>query len=229
MEGEIAGEELGYRYIYIPSRTGRAPTLLLLHGMGGSERDLIPLARAVSPESPVLSLRGKVVENGLRRFFRRIGEGVYDVEDLHYRSNEIADLIDIASRKHGFDRGRIIAIGYSNGANMSVAIALIRPGALYGAVLIRPLFPLDIGRERLAGTPILILAGRRDRIAPPQESIKLAERLKRKGASVELHILDAGHEITDSDIDLIRRWIERVGYDRSRESGMDIAGLSGII
>jgi predicted esterase len=225
---KITGEILGYRYIYIEGYSNNKLTFILFHGMGGSENDLVPIAKAIDPESSILSLRGKIVENGLRRFFRRIRNGVYDVNDLKFRVNEISDFIDIASRKHNFKDRKIIALGYSNGANMATAIVMMRPGVFDGAILMRSLFPLDLGMGDLGKIPILILAGKYDKIAPPGESIDLAERLRKRGAYVELSIIDAGHRISDEDLSKARSWISIFSgrIDRSR---IDLEGLDEII
>jgi phospholipase/carboxylesterase len=204
----IRGEILGYKYIYIGSRNSY--TLLLLHGTGGSEEDLVPLARAIDPDAGILSPRGKVVENGMHRFFRRLAPGVYDLDDLRYRAEELGDFIEIASHQHGFDRSRLIALGYSNGANIAIATMLLRPGSMAGAILIRPYFPVDLGvKPDLKGKEILITAGEKDPIAPLGSVLELGEKLKALGASVELKVIAADHGIVRSDIETIKTWLPK--------------------
>src|SRR5438046_1466021 len=120
---------------FVPGSSSR--TLLLLHGTGGNERDLIPLGRELDPNAALLSPRGKVLENGMPRFFRRLAEGVFDLEDLKYRTNELADFVAAAAQHYGFASDNLIAVGYSNGANIAAAMLLLRPEILHGAVLFR--------------------------------------------------------------------------------------------
>jgi len=222
------GEMLGFKHIYIPP-SGGDRVLVLLHGTGGSEEDLIPIARAVDPEAGVLSPRGKVLEEGMARFFRRLAPGVYDLEDLRYRAEELADFIEIASHSYGFKRDMAFAIGYSNGANIAVATLLTRPGSLAGAVLIRPYFPVDLGARPVTGKHVLILAGRRDPIAPVEDAEKLYRRLASLGASAELRVVDAGHELTRRDIEEIRSWLARA-YEKAAETPRtpDLGSLSDL-
>ncbi|MEM1611057.1 MAG: alpha/beta hydrolase [Sulfolobales archaeon] len=205
----IRGELLGFKHIYIPPSKGDR-ILVLLHGTGGDEEDLVPLARALDLDAGILSPRGKVLENGMPRFFRRIAPGVYDLEDLRYRAEELADFIEIASHQYNFKRARAIAIGYSNGANIAIATMLLRPGAFAGAILLRPFFPVDLGvRPNLAGKEVLILAGSRDPIAPLNDTENLYRMLISLGASVELRIVEAGHELGKRDIEAMREWLPK--------------------
>ena len=118
-------------------------TFLLLHGTGGNEEDLIPLAYELDKRVAILSPRGKVLENGITpRFFRRLAEGVFDLEDLKFRTNELADFVNDASKAYDFDLQHIIALGYSNGANIASSVLLIRPEILSSAILFRAMVPL---------------------------------------------------------------------------------------
>ena len=133
---------LDFIHKWVPAtRPNNNITLLLLHGTGGNEDDLIPLGSELSPGSSMLSPRGKVLENGMPRFFRRFAEGVFDVEDLKYRTNELAGFIEAASSRYGFDQNSIVGVGYSNGANIGASLLLLHPGVLRGAVLFRPMVP----------------------------------------------------------------------------------------
>ena len=189
------------------ARSGARP-LLVLHGTGGDENDLVPLARAVAPGAPLLSPRGKVLENGMPRFFRRLAEGVFDAEDVRRRAHELADFV-VAARA-AYDISAPIAFGYSNGANIAAAVMLLRPEVLAGAVLLRAMVPLTepVASTALAGRNVLVLSGVRDPIIPPGNAGELAALLERAGAGVEHRSLMAGHELTQADVTLARQWLE---------------------
>ena len=129
---------------FVPGSSSR--TLLLLHGTGGNERDLIPLGRELDPNAALLSPRGKVLENGMPRFFRRLAEGVFDLEDLKYRTNELADFVTAAGQHYGFATDQLVAVGYSNGANIAASMLLLRPEIMHMAILFRAMVPLDSGQ-----------------------------------------------------------------------------------
>jgi predicted esterase len=201
--------ELGFIHRFIPAAgTGIHPiTLLLLHGTGGNEDDLIPLGQALLPGAAILSPRGKVLEHGMPRFFRRFAEGVFDIEDLKFRTLELARFIDAAGQAYGF-AGDIIAVGYSNGANIAASLMLLRPAILAGAVLFRAMVPFvpDVTPD-LTGKQALLAAGRRDPIVPQSGTVKLAEMLKNAGAAVSLHWHDGGHDLGQDDIAAAQRWM----------------------
>lgn len=204
----MTAAELGFIHRYVP---GESPvTLLLLHGTGGDESDLLPLGQSVAPGWPLLSPRGKVSEHGMPRFFRRLAPGVFDTQDLIHRTHELAGFVAQAAHTYGLDPGRVVALGFSNGANIAGALLLLRPETLAGAVLLRPMVPLEPPQlPDLTGRPVLILAGRQDPIVPPAESERLAELLGRAGAAVELHWLDGGHGLGAEDLELTRQWLAR--------------------
>jgi predicted esterase len=192
---------------FIPGSSSR--TLLLLHGTGGSERDLIPLGRGLDPRAALLSPRGKVLENGMPRFFRRLAEGVFDLEDLKNRTNELADFVAATAQHYGFAADKVIAVGYSNGANIAASMLLLRPKILRGAVLFRAMVPLvpenlpDLSRVR-----IWIGAGSEDPIIPTSETQRLVELLRSAGADVTLRFFNAGHGLTNSDVETAARWLK---------------------
>ena len=200
--------DLGFIHRFIPADEPDNPvTVLLLHGTGGNEDDLIPLGQALLPGAAILSPRGKVLEHGMPRFFRRFAEGVFDEEDLKFRSLELARFIEAAGREYRFG-GNIIAVGYSNGANIAASLMLLYPPTLVGAVLFRAMVPLvpDVTPD-LTGKQALLAAGRQDPIVPQSGTVKLAEMLKTAGAAVSLHWHDGGHELGQDDITVARRWI----------------------
>lgn len=181
--------------------------LLLLHGTGGNEDDLVPLGRMVAPGAPLLSPRGKVLENGMPRFFRRLVEGVFDFADVERRAQELADFV-IAAGKH-YHTERPVAFGYSNGANIAAAVLLLRPEALSGAILLRAMVPLqDEPQSAGSTTPVLIISGSRDRIVPIESATRLAGMLRGHGMAVDHQILEAGHELTQEDAQLAAQWLK---------------------
>ncbi len=200
-------DALGFTHRWEPRGAG-APTLLLLHGTGGNEDDLIPLGDLIDPSAHLLSPRGQVLEHGMPRFFRRLAEGVFDIEDLKARAAQLADFVLAASAQYGFDRATTTAIGFSNGANIAAAMLLLRPGTIQRAVLLRAMVPLVPElKPNLRGTQVLISAGRHDPIIPPGNSDALASLLGEAGASVSLRWEEAGHQLTRSDVDAARTWL----------------------
>jgi phospholipase/carboxylesterase len=183
-------------------------TLLLLHGTGGDERDLIPIGRALDANASLLSPRGKVLEHGMPRFFRRVAEGVFDIEDLKLRTHELADFVAAAAQRYTIDSKRIIAVGYSNGANIAASVLLLCPGTLAGAILFRAMVPLAPETEPdLSSTRVWIGAGRFDPIIPASEAEQLAQLLRTAGADVTVRFVRAGHELTSEDIDAGHQWL----------------------
>src|SRR3982751_3644157 len=180
---------------FLPGTSNR--TLLLLHGTGGNERDLIALGRELDSNAALLSPRGKVLENGMPRFFRRIAEGVFDLEDLRTRTNELADFVTAAAQHYGFATDKLVAVGYSNGANIAASMLLLRPEILSAAVLFRAMMPLvpEI-QPNLASVRVWIGVGTCDPIIPIPETNRLAELLRHAGADVATHSFEAGHQLT---------------------------------
>jgi phospholipase/carboxylesterase len=198
--------DLGFVHVFKPAANPGAPTLLLLHGTGGDEHDMVPLG-GLAPGAALLSPRGKVLENGAPRFFRRLAEGVFDQEDLERRAGELADFVAAAAAHYRFDQSRVIAMGFSNGANIASAVMLLRPGVLKGGILFRAMVPFE--REaNLAGTRVLISNGRIDPIVPVEETERLARLLQRAGAEVEVHWQPAGHQLMPSDFSAAKTWLQ---------------------
>jgi phospholipase/carboxylesterase len=209
---------LSFVHHYQPGKTPGSPTLLLLHGTGGNEQDLVPLAPDLMPEAGVLSPRGKVLEHGMPRFFRRLAEGVFDLEDLRVRTAELADFVGAAAAHYGFDAARVIAAGFSNGANIAASIVLLRPGVLHRAVLFRAMVPLvPDPLPSLPGTPVLVSNGRADPIVPLAESERLAGLLRDAGAEVALVWQAAGHHLVPEDLIRAREWLESPGRSTKGE------------
>lgn len=199
--------ELGFTHRWLP-RDGAARTLLLLHGTGGDENDLIPLADMIDREANLLSPRGQVLENGMPRFFRRLAEGVFDIPDLKARTAALGEFIDAASTQYGFPTDGVTAVGFSNGANIAAALLLMRPGLVRQAVLLRAMVPLDVNPlPNLKGTRVFIAAGEHDPIIPPSNSERLAKMLRDAGADVTLRWSPVGHQLTREDVDASRAWL----------------------
>jgi phospholipase/carboxylesterase/glyoxalase family protein len=200
--------DLGFVHRFIPGTLQSGTALLLLHGTGGNEQDLIPLGETLAPGAALLSPRGKVLEHGMPRFFRRLAEGVFDVEDLKLRTHELADFVERARPAYAVS-GKIIAVGYSNGANIAASLMLHYPGVLTGAVLFRAMVPfVPDAPVELKGTEILLAAGRRDPIASPDETARLRQILERAGATLSFHWHDGGHELGQDDLDAARSWLQ---------------------
>lgn len=203
-----SGASVEFTHVFRPAADAETtPTLLLLHGTGGDENDLVDLGRQIAPSANLLGVRGQVIENGMPRFFRRLAEGVFDEEDLRLRTHELADWIAVGAAQHGFDVGKVYAVGFSNGANIAASLLLLRPGALTGAILLRPMVPLTPkSLPDLAGVPVLISAGRHDPLVSTGETERLAELLRKSGASVTTVFQPAGHGLALEDVLTAADW-----------------------
>jgi predicted esterase len=191
---------------FVPGSSER--TLLLLHGTGGNERDLIPLGREIDPTAALLSPRGKILENGMPRFFRRLAEGVFDLDDLRKRTLELADFVVAAARHYERAADHVVAVGYSNGANIAASMLLLRPDVLQHAILFRAMVPLvPENLPDLSSAHVWIGAGNQDPIIPTSETQRLVELLRSAGADVTVRFLDAGHGLTNSEIEIARDWL----------------------
>lgn len=209
---DVSGDALGFIHRYVPPAAEGAlagsTTLLLLHGTGGDEEDLLPLGRMLLPGAGMLSPRGKVLERGAPRFFRRLAEGVFDQEDLARRTDELADFVTAACETYQLERDGIVAVGFSNGANIASSLLLRRPGVLRGAVLLSPMMPFEPEvLPDLKGTAVFIGAGRSDPIVPVKQVEQLAAMLRKTGADVTLHWEAGGHAVSKGEVDAARSWI----------------------
>lgn len=199
---------LSHIHRFEPGTTAGATPVLLLHGTGGNENDLLEIGRQIAPGSALLSPRGNVSEHGMPRFFRRFAEGVFDLEDVARRTHELADFITAAATQYGFEAGRLTALGYSNGANIAASLLLLRPEVLAGAVLLRPMVVLQPERlPDLSGKRVLLSSGRVDPIVPVDHPPRLAALLREAGAQVDLHWGETGHQLTAGDLSLARNFL----------------------
>ena len=200
--------ELGFDHRYLPGDDESGPTLLLLHGTGGNEEDLIPLGQELLPGAAILSPRGKVSEYGAPRFFRRLAEGVFDHEDLLFRTHELAAFVEAAAEEYGFDRSKILAVGYSNGANVAASTILLHPRLLRAAVLFRAMVPFEPEvAPDISGMPVFVAAGRMDRMIAPDNTQRLVDILTEAGAEVDLRWRNVGHPLTYEEVGEAREWI----------------------
>jgi phospholipase/carboxylesterase len=198
-------------HVWVPSERSSAPTLLLLHGTGGDERDLIPLAKAVLPGAALLSVRGNVLEHGAPRFFRRLAEGVFDQADLLLRTESLGDFIQAAAERYAFDLAGLYAVGYSNGANIASSLLLRRPSVLAGAVLFRAMVPFEPDTlPALDGKRVLISAGTGDQMIPRPGTERLAAILADAGAEVEVEWQAAGHGLVAEDVKAAQRFLSGI-------------------
>jgi len=195
---------------YIPATSEEKRTLLLLHGTGGDENDLIPLGEAILPGAAILSLRGRISENGMPRFFRRFAEGVFDLDNLREETNALADFVQAASARYAFDPTQIVAAGFSNGANIAAATMLLRPEILQEAILIRAMVTLeDVQPKGLEGKRVFLSSGRYDNIVPVENATRLAEQLREGGAEVTHYWAEVGHNLTRAEIQAIQSWLAK--------------------
>lgn len=201
-------EPLDFVHRFVPAENGSAQVLLLLHGTGGNESDLLSLGRELDAKAALLSPRGKVLENGAPRFFRRLAEGVFDEADVIFRAHELADFVHAAAKHYGFAQQNLCAVGYSNGANIASAVMLLRPESFPRAVLFRAMVPLSkppLGE--LTGSKILISNGTRDPIIPLENGERLARIFRQAGAETTFEAQNASHGLVPQDLEGARRWL----------------------
>lgn len=199
---------LGFIHQFVPAQSPLLPTLLLLHGTGGDENDLLPLGQVLAPRAALLSPRGKILENGMPRFFRRLAMGVFDEKDLRFRTQELADFVGAASSRYGFDLGSVVAVGYSNGANIAGSLLLLYPQVLRAALLFSPMLPLRPERTpNLKGVAIFVAAGQGDPIVPSENTRQFLSLLGQAGADITEHWHRGGHELSQPTIELARQWL----------------------
>jgi predicted esterase len=197
--------------VYEPPSTAGAPTLLVLHGTGGHERDLLPLGRVLVPGAGLLSPRGNVLEGTKPRFFRRLAEGVFDLDDLRARAHELADFVGAAAAHYGFDAAGVVAAGFSNGANIASSAMLLRPDVLRAAALFSPMVPFEPDPlPDLRTSAVFVNAGRRDPLVDPANVEALVDLLQRSGADVTLRWADGGHTIDDAAAAAAAAWFQTV-------------------
>jgi predicted esterase len=196
---------------FIAPKEAGSPILILLHGTGGNEQDLIPLGQELMPEAGILSIRGKVLENGMPRFFRRLAEGVFDLEDLKFRTEELARFLESAREQYRLAGNKFIAVGYSNGANIASSLLLSGFKSLQAAVLLRAMIPFQpVMAPDLRGVAVFMGEGERDPIVPRENAEGLAEMFRRAGAEVAVYWHRGGHGLGEDDVSAARGWLGRL-------------------
>ncbi|MCZ8534449.1 alpha/beta hydrolase [Psychrobacillus psychrodurans] len=194
-------------HVFYKGEDSSRPTLLLLHGTGGNEHDLVGLGKEIDISANILSVRGNVLENGMPRFFKRLAEGVFDLEDLQFRTEELKSFIDEAAKNYEFDRDNVVAIGYSNGANIAANLLFEYKNVLKGAILHHPMVPRrGVELPRMSKTPVFIGAGKNDHMCPATESEELQNLLQEAGAMVELYWHAYGHQLTQDEVQAAKQW-----------------------
>lgn len=199
------------QYIYKPSDRKDAYTLLLLHGTGGNEEDLLPIAGYFGNDLNILSLRGNVSEHGMPRFFKRLGMGIFDEDDLRFRSHELTDFVAKLAAEKGFDAGKIVALGYSNGANIAGSILLLQPDFFKGAILYRPMQPYKQMPETGGrhAVPVFMSNGLQDPTIAPADTEHYVQLMKDAGFGIEHHQLETGHNLSQEDLRLSIQWFQK--------------------
>ncbi|CQR47166.1 Putative hydrolase MhqD [Paraliobacillus sp. PM-2] len=201
------------KHVFNKGKDPKKPTLLLLHGTGGNELDLLPLAERIDDQASVLSVRGNISENGMPRFFKRLAEGVFDEEDLIYRTNELNQFLNDAAKDYSFDRNNMIAVGYSNGANIAASLLFHEQDALKGAILHHPMVPRrGIILPDLTGKAIFIAAGTNDPICSSEESTELQSLFRNANANVKLHWENSGHQLTHAEVASASEWYRSLNF-----------------
>jgi phospholipase/carboxylesterase len=204
--------DLTFFHRYIPATQTGLPPLLLLHGTGGDENDLLPLGQELLPGAALLSPRGKVIEHGMPRFFRRLAEGVFDLEDLKQRTGELAGFIAEARKAYGLPAPFVV--GFSNGANIAASLLLSQPDALAGAVLFRAMLPFEPSAvPKLTGKPVLLLSGSSDQMIPAASTKRLVEVLQTAGANLAYKTIPTGHGLTQNDLVIASQWLRKTLED----------------
>jgi phospholipase/carboxylesterase len=206
-------------HVFLPADDAPGPPLLLLHGTGGNEHDLLPLRDHLSPGAAVLSVRGTVVENGMPRFFRRIREGVFDEDDLRRRADDLAEFVVTAGAAYGIEEGSLVAVGFSNGANIASAMLLGRPDLLAGAVLLCAMVPYAEPPDvDLGGKLVIISNGDRDPMITRSVTQQLASQLRERGAKVVELPHPGGHQIYPAVLPEIRRVVADLPMSNTRSA-----------
>jgi phospholipase/carboxylesterase len=213
----MAEELAGFKHLFVAgSGQEEGTTLLLLHGTGGSENDLLPLGHELLPGASLLSPRGKVLEHGMPRFFRRLAEGVFDEEDLKLRTKELAGFVEEASKKYRLDPSKLFAVGFSNGANIAASLLLSHPDLLRGAVLLRPMVPFEPETlPDLSGIRIFVAAGELDQMVPKENTERLVELLRDSGAEVQVRWQRTGHGLVREEVEEAKQWLSQAVHSET--------------
>jgi predicted esterase len=212
----MSDQRFDFRHRWIAPQRPGLPTLLMLHGTGGDENDLLPLGARLLPGAGMLAPRGKVLEDGMLRFFRRLSPGVFDLVDLKLRTHELAQFVEAAAVDYEFDPRRVVAVGYSNGANIAASLLLAHPGVLAGAALLHAQVPFEPQEQpNLPGVPVFLSGGRADQMVPAAETERLGALLRAAGADVTAHWEQGGHALTLPEIEAAAGWLAHLSLPDS--------------
>ena len=208
MKRATKNDDLGFIHNFVPSQNSDGTVLLLLHGTGGNEDDLLTIAQMIDERATILAPRGKVLENGMSRFFRRFAEGIFDLKDLKFRTNELADFITKASKKYAFDLRSVVTVGYSNGANIGASLLLLRPESVQSAILFRAMIPLVPDKiPDISGKRVFISGGRFDSFIPQNKTVELKQILEKAGAEVKMNWEESTHALVREEIVKAKTWL----------------------
>ncbi|GGF09911.1 carboxylesterase [Halobacillus andaensis] len=197
------------KHIFKEGKDRNSQVLLLLHGTGGTEEDLLPLAQMIDPDAAILSVRGNVLENGMPRYFKRLREGVFDEEDLLFRTKELYEFLSEAAEEYGFSREKVVAVGYSNGANIAGSLLFHYKNSLKAAILYHPMVPRrGVDLPDLSQTPVFIGAGENDPICPAEETKELKKLLEASGSTVTTQWENMGHRLTEEEVKKSAEWYQ---------------------
>jgi predicted esterase len=212
----MSDQRLDFRHRWIAPQRTNFPTLLMLHGTGGDENDLLPLGARLLSGAGMLAPRGKVLEDGMLRFFRRLSPGVFDLVDLKLRTHELAQFVEAAAVDYAFDPRHVVAVGYSNGANIAASLLLAHPGVLAGAALLHAQVPFEPQEQpNLPGVPVFLSGGRADQMVPAAETERLGALLRAAGADVTAHWEQGGHALTLPEIEAAAGWLAHLSLPDS--------------
>lgn len=189
----------------------KQPVLVLLHGTGGDETNLLPLAKTLNPDASVLSIRGSVNENGMLRYFKRKAEGVYDVEDLNQRSAELYTFIEEASQKYNFELEDAVFLGFSNGSNIAINMLLMEESEITKGLLFAPMYPVDVSANTkdMSNVSVYLSMGKADPIVTNDDSENVLEIFNSRGAQVETFWVN-GHELTLETVQKAKEWLNQI-------------------
>ena len=216
----MAEELADFKHRFVAGSGQEGATLLLLHGTGGNENDLLPLGRELLPGANLLSPRGMVLEHGMPRFFRRLAEGIFDEEDLKFRTEGLAGFVEEVSKKYRLEPSKLFAVGFSNGANIAASLLLMRPDLLRGAVLLRAMVPFEPeGLPDLSGVRVFLSAGELDHMVPKENAERLVELLRDAGAEVQVRWQRTGHGLAREDVEEAKRWLSQAVHDETTGIG----------
>lgn len=198
-----------FSHRFDPATSEEVRTALVLHGTGGDENSLVPFAQSLLPGAAILSPRGRILEHGVARYFRRFAEGVFDFDSIRHEADALAEFLAEAAKEYKFDASKVTAIGYSNGANIGWSMLLRHPDSLAELVLFRPMVTLTDEQPDLRKANIFVSSGRQDAMVGEDGAKSLVAQMRDLGANVEHNWHEGGHELASSELKIAQEWLER--------------------